>query len=295
VKYPSLVVALALTNCVAPDGESEEYGEADQEVTSANGVSLNGVSLNGVSLNGVSLNGASLAGVRVTGGSRDGIAITGVTVKNSQISGTSKAAALTGANLVRAQFSGVLVSGATIALRIDAVKSLAAPNADLTAYTVSYQTTAGWTSLCGTNDAIASPGTWSATSTRHQWDSNMFTLSCRTSTFTKCLELGYKDDSVLDTYHQACIRALRADYCGDGTPHTLTGTEINIYDKLGKQTDTQSWLLESNWNADGATCIARPRIASTTAAGAPLCIKERAAVACPTTSWGAALIRTEVK
>jgi ADYC domain-containing protein len=30
--------------------------------------------------------------------------------------------------------------------------------------------------------------------------------------------------------HQACTRMIRADYCGDGTPHTLAGTDIEVYD-----------------------------------------------------------------
>ncbi len=54
----------------------------------------------------------------------------------------------------------------------------------------------------------------------------------------------------------ACTRVLRADCCGDGTPHMLTGTQVNIYDALGIQTDTQSWFLEGEWTAAGARCVA---------------------------------------
>ena len=38
----------------------------------------------------------------------------------------------------------------------------------------------------------------------------------------------------LASYHQACTRMARADYCGDGTSHTQDGTWIEYYDKLIK-------------------------------------------------------------
>jgi hypothetical protein len=124
----------------------------------------------------------------------------------------------------------------------------------------------------------------------------MFTVSCRGATFAKCAELGYKDDSVLDTYHQACVRALRADYCGDGQSHTVNGTLINVYDKRGTQVDTQAWSVESNWTPDGAICINKGRLGTALKAPTvPQCIASRATIPCVTTWWASgALLRTEV-
>jgi hypothetical protein len=49
----------------------------------------------------------------------------------------------------------------------------------------------------------------------------------------------------LTAYHQACTRMIRADYCGDGRSHTISGTAIDLYDKLGLNTPLSSTL--QNW------------------------------------------------
>ncbi|MEO8705186.1 MAG: ADYC domain-containing protein [Kofleriaceae bacterium] len=291
-QYARFLCTLALAGCI---DEELDIDELDEEINAPNGVSLNGVSLNGVSLNGVTLTGLTLDSVSLTGVTHSGVTMTGMTVVNSQMSGWKFAIFKIGSGLVGSLFTGKLSNAATLTLRLDGVRALAAPNTDVWSYTFSYQTSAGWTSLCGVNDAIVSPGIWNPTTTKHQSDSNKFTVSCRGSTFSKCIELGYKSDSLLDTYHQACIRALRADYCGDGKANTVNGTEINIFDKLGKQADTLAWTLESNWTPDGAICIGKARLIATTGAGVPACIASRAATACTTSSWGTALIRTESK
>jgi ADYC domain len=66
-------------------------------------------------------------------------------------------------------------------------------------------------------------------------------------------------------YHQACVRALRADYGGDGAGHTRDGTLVDISDRLGIQppeSDPPGAALEfeAAWGPDGAVCIRRTRI-----------------------------------
>jgi hypothetical protein len=56
-------------------------------------------------------------------------------------------------------------------------------------------------------------------------------------------------------HHQACVRLLRADYCGDGVSYTRNGTPINIYDSLGINPDTEAWAFEASWGRDGARCV----------------------------------------
>jgi hypothetical protein len=60
----------------------------------------------------------------------------------------------------------------------------------------------------------------------------------------------------------------RADYCGDGTPHTREGTMINIWDRLPAPGPIQShggllpplgMLFEAGWSPDGAVCLSRAR------------------------------------
>lgn len=76
----------------------------------------------------------------------------------------------------------------------------------------------------------------------------------------KCIEAGYQpwtssDGVMLAAEHEACVRLLRADYCGDGTPHTVDGVVVNVYDVAGVQHDTEAWGVEAEWDADGARCI----------------------------------------
>ena len=64
-----------------------------------------------------------------------------------------------------------------------------------------------------------------------------------------------------DVYN-ACIRMVRADYCGNGTPTTKDGQRIDIYDDLGIQTHENETAMdfEAGWSADGAVCVRHIRV-----------------------------------
>jgi hypothetical protein len=288
--------------CAVAPAAAPAEGDVSADVLAANGVSVNGTSVNGISVNGTSVNGTSVNGVSVNGVSVNGVSVNGVSVSGTQLRGiASDGDAVTGAAWIGARLTAHLTNGATLGLRIDNTGVLPSPNTDVRTFMISYETSSGWTPLCtsstnSTNEAIAFPGTWNLATVRHQWDANLVSLACRGATIAKCVELGYKGDNLIDTYHAACIRAIRADYCGDGKSHTNTGTEINIYDKLGRQLDTQSWALESNWTPDGATCIHKARVLPSLEEGdVPECISDRADEPCPATGWSnQILIRTEV-
>ena len=55
---------------------------------------------------------------------------------------------------------------------------------------------------------------------------------------------------------------VRADYCGDDTPHTRDGTLIDMFDRLGIQKDEPGDGLEfeAAWGPQGAVCVHRVRI-----------------------------------
>ena len=61
----------------------------------------------------------------------------------------------------------------------------------------------------------------------------------------------------------ACIRAVRADYCGNGITHTVDGTHIDLYrvphPPQPPHTPYQSFLLEAWWNEKGAICVIHAR------------------------------------
>ena len=67
----------------------------------------------------------------------------------------------------------------------------------------------------------------------------------------------------LRALHRACVHMLRADYGGDDKPTTRNGTSVDIYDRFDIQKAAMrgDMKFEAAWNADGAVCVAHPRIA----------------------------------
>ena len=129
-----------------------------------------------------------------------------------------------------------------------------------------------WHEFCapdpaGERWAFPLEGIWTA-SGEHLPATKQFSFSCSAGAIGKCVRLGYKpwkrlsDGSTLWPYHQACVRMMRADYCGDGTSFTHDGTLIDLYDILGIQKDEPGpgMLFEAAWGSRGAICIARPRV-----------------------------------
>jgi hypothetical protein len=60
----------------------------------------------------------------------------------------------------------------------------------------------------------------------------------------------------------ACIRMERADYCGDGHPHTVSGTRVVAYDAADPMTAAEcrdGQCFEATWSKDGVVCLARTR------------------------------------
>ena len=68
--------------------------------------------------------------------------------------------------------------------------------------------------------------------------SDGMTFACRDqSAMAKCLEHAkyrWWESSDDDVRHQACVRMLRADYCGDGVAHTVNGTVLDVEDVAGE-------------------------------------------------------------
>ena len=248
-----------VTGCAVQDAVRDEvgYAEATQEVVSANGISLNGISLNGISLNGTSLSGTSLNGVSVSGMRADGTSV-------SAASGTAQP--LSGASFVGTKWRGMLSNGTTLPLRIESAIQGTGTSADVWMYGVAYQTSTTWSPLCGVDAAnhpvlaVSVPGLWNtqqgvsgggaySTSTSH------FTIACQAKTIAKCVELGYKPWTGYTSQLTSCVRLLRADYCGDGTPYTVDGQTLNLYDNVGVQADTEAWAVEGEWTPSGARCV----------------------------------------
>lgn len=158
--------------------------------------------------------------------------------------------------------------GATIRPRVGT-----APQFTINAVTPDYQYRLWMTDsheqglACDAEYTIALPGWWDErTGSRiASAPSDAFTLACTDAALGKCELLGYTLwDGALDAYHGACTRMIRADYCGDGQPHTVDGTGIDLWDakSINVQNVQTIYEFEAEWTAAGAVCMSRERIES---------------------------------
>lgn len=243
----------------------DDEGVTDQASLSPNGPNENGVtpfslSPNGVSLNSVSPNGSSLNSLSPNGISANGAPVS-IAVMGPPLSGTA---------VVGSTWTGQVSDGTTLALRIEEAMQGTGANSDVWSYRWSVSVAGDrWHPLCV--DAAGHPlfadatgGTWDLRQgvrgggSYHPENSD-FSLACRGSAIAKCVELGYKPWAGFESEIVACTRAMRADYCGDGTPFTVTGTMINIFDDIGIQADTVDWVPEAAWSPEGALCVSKKK------------------------------------
>jgi hypothetical protein len=259
---------------------------------SLNGLSLNGRNLNGRNLNGRNLNGRNLngellnqtlvsvdyAGARLDGpgngrDARRSGAFNRVWLEGSVFHGGWRGQHLSGRDFTHARFLGNLGDGSQVELRVDAVTPGQGAQRNVWTYRVSYHEPADgrWYPICQDKhgrpvDAIAVAGRWDyrqgvpGQGGAKYDDPGAFTFACEGAAIAKCIRFGYEPwASVrgvnLAAHHQACTRLLRADYCGDGSSHTVDGRWVNLYDALGVQRDTESWALEAEWTPEGARCF----------------------------------------
>jgi hypothetical protein len=182
---------------------------------------------------------------------------------------------LEGKRLVGTVLSVEDASGAVNPIRIDEVLlDPRDPEGEITLYKLSVWDAhrSSWETLCAPDadrfrGGFPLSGTWTPAG-EHRASNNAFVLTCTAGVNAKCVRLGYKpwkvraDGTSLWGLHQTCTRMLRADYCGDGTPHTRDGTPVDVYDTLGVQTPTPGSGLsfEAVWGPEGALCVRKPRI-----------------------------------
>ena len=119
----------------------------------------------------------------------------------------------------------------------------------------------------GRTTAIVVPGSWAADGRFVRAAEGRFSFACTAGAQAKCVRFGYPpwksapDGQSLAPYHAACVRMVRADYCGDGTPHTVPGVTIEMFDRAGVNAPPGNGhgAFEALWGTDGAVCLARSR------------------------------------
>jgi hypothetical protein len=282
-RYLMLVAAAALlTGCAAEatiddgHGDGEAVGGSSAALLAHNGLTYNGLTYNGLTYNGLTYNGLTYNGLTYNGIELQGTKLSGVRVDGTQVSGSG----FVGSSIV-----GVLSDQTPVTMHVDAVSATSDP--DIWLHTLSY---ADGSNVCGVNligqriKAILLSGRWDYSigtpqSGAHIDDPTMFTLACVGSTIAKCTQLGYKPWKTVEEHkgseshlisrgalHQACVRMLRADYCGDGAAHTLDGRQVNVWDNFGIQKqssgygdddddDNINWQRDAEWTPEGAACI----------------------------------------
>ncbi|WP_438016030.1 ADYC domain-containing protein [Sorangium sp. So ce315] len=252
--------------CVAETGgedAEEAVAESALALQALNNLTLNGTYLNGIQLNGVRFNGVRFNGVRFNGVSLAATTLVGTRGTDGQ--------PVRGADFIGVDIEGVLEDLSATTVRITNVVE----RNGLSYYTVKHRAGGVWVNICGEGvEAIPVRGTWDAATGAYSDDGSSFTFGCQGAAIGKCAEWGYHggapqaecNGSVcegrdLSYLHQACVRLVRADYCGDGVPHTRLGTAIDIWDALGIQTETQAsgMSLEAEWTVDGAACVRHTR------------------------------------
>ncbi|MBZ4420325.1 ADYC domain-containing protein [Myxococcus sp. RHSTA-1-4] len=273
----AVVAAWGLVGCAGGVAEPEASTLQSRvaELASPNGRNLNGRNLNGRNLNGTEL-GQPLVSVSFAGVQRASSVdepMSAVWLQGSVFHGFDGPHALAGMDFLGARFVGNLADGTKVDLRVDGIRPGRGRDEDVWSYRVSYlDTTDGtWKPACSAADgsalgAIPVLGRWN-----HEQgvtgggarvdDVTVFTFACEGAAIAKCVRFGYRpwgttaDGRSLADHHQACTRMVRADFCGDGTSYTKDGNWVNVYDGLGLQADSETWLLEAEWNADGALCF----------------------------------------
>jgi len=280
--YLTLGITLGMTleGCAVVETSTAEQAYESQQGESQQGENLHGVSLEHMVMRGIRLNGATLAGV----------ALTNVRIERGELVAQRGSATLRGTSLEGAHFfadvrnTGVTPpQSAVVEYRISDIQP-ELPQYDSTLiprtflYTLEQWVTdeGSWRLACpadsdGRSVAIPVAAIWDEHGDRSA-SNTLFTFGCTTGVIAKCYRWGYRPwltgygDMV--AMHWTCTRLARADYCGDGHPHTHDGTKINLWDTLAPPGPIQrhggllppvGMLFEAGWNTGGAVCLSRAR------------------------------------
>ena len=267
-----------------------EPSSTSTSTTEQPGIGLQGIGLQGIGLQGIGLQGMNLQGFLVAGATLSGDPLDDVRVERGEVVAEQGGATLRGTSLAGAHFQAQVANAAAsppatgqIEYRVTAIQpELAQYDPTGTGHTFLYtleqwvDDTASWQPACsadadGRNVAIPLAAIWDDHGDRSE-SSAMFTFGCTTGVIAKCYRWGYRPWVTgygdLTTMHWTCTRMARADYCGDGVPHTRNGTSINMWDTLPPPGPIQrragllpslGMLFEAGWDTGGAVCLSRAR------------------------------------
>jgi hypothetical protein len=271
----STVLLLALGACDIDEADVEPTAEVVTERAFIdNGYRLNGYRLNGSRINGYRLNGYRLNGADPAS---DYIEITSFKLPGGETAGESwlsqgslrakdgQGNVLGDTQLIDAKFTFKVMEGGVASTRDVWIKSVEYRHPGYWLYDFDLRVNGGaWAPLC--TDAVGARTR--AVLLNEVWDpatgsrvsptpAGAVTIACQTGALAKCIEFGYIPWRTSSDTHQACTRMVRADYCGNGQPHTVDGTLVHVIDTYGIQTrDTsKTWVVEAEWSPAGSSCL----------------------------------------
>jgi hypothetical protein len=181
---------------------------------------------------------------------------------------------LRSAELVGATLT-INTSGGWMRLRIDAVeRDLETPPAPLWLHSFWTETPAGaWRPLCdpgpdGRRQGFPLAGRPRADGAMEPAEPGVFEIVCTSGARGKCVRFGYLPwiSAEMRDIYDACVRMIRADYCGDGEGTTRDGVLIDLYDDQGiqKPDSDPRQEFEAGWTAAGAVCVRHVRVKENT-------------------------------
>ena len=243
----------------------------------------------GINMQGINMQGMTMRGFQVDGATLSGDALLNVRVERGELVAEHGSVTLHGPALVGAHLFAEarnLTTGPPATAHIEYRITTVAPESSAydptqTGATFLYtleqwvDDSGSWQPACpsdgdGRGVAIPLAATWDERGDRVV-SSSLFTFACTTGVIAKCYRWGYRPWVTgygdLVALHWTCTRLARADYCGNGVPHTRDGTAINVWDTLPAPGPIQrrgllpplGMVFEAGWNTRGAVCMSRAR------------------------------------
>lgn len=265
----ALVAGLVgVAGCDAPivsdDDDHIDFTPVDDDVTFRQ-IADNGIEPNGLKMNGLKMNGFILGLISELTASVSDLQFQSSSLLRAwhPASGTWKVGAqLNGMTFnIQTEVDGTPVDGQ---LKIVSVTQ-SSVQSDVYFYNIQNFNGSTWVSACydaagNPVEAIALEGNWDAATGTRTGDTGL-TWACRGAALAKAVEWGWRPwvNTAHKNLHQAAVRMIRADYCGNGVHHTSNGNPIDIQDYLGIQTFESAWNVEAGWGVNGAVCLDTPR------------------------------------
>jgi len=283
----SLVWGGALSACTV------DLDEPSTAAVQQKGMQMQGMQMQGMQMQGMQMQGMQMQGFELGGATLSGVGLTNLHVDKGEVVATKDGITVRGTSLAGTHLFA-RVTDPTTQTTIDAEYRIASiqtekPQYDPTHTGATYlytleqyvPDTQTWSNACGVDldgfqYAIPVAATYDAHGDRH-YTPDMFTFGCTNGVIAKCYRWGYRPwltgygGENMDDYHWACTRAARADYCGDGTPHTHDGTQIDVWDILPSPGPMQKrggllgilpplgMVFEAGWDTQGAVCVSHQR------------------------------------